>query len=81
MTTTIDVTDRPLPFSAPRAARRGDEVTVLLNARVVDPGTGTSSSPSDVWLQAGRSPASPLRAGYPAQGMCLTSRETSWLPE
>ncbi|MCW3766674.1 amidohydrolase family protein [Paenarthrobacter ureafaciens] len=54
MTTTIDVTDRPLPFSAARAARRGDEVTVLLNARVVDPGTGTSSSPSDVWLQAGQ---------------------------
>ena len=54
MTTTIDVTDRPLPFSAARAARRGDEVTVLLNARVVDPGTGTSAYPSDVWLQAGQ---------------------------
>lgn len=54
MTITFDVTDRPLPSSVSRAARIGDDVTVLLNARVVDPESGTSGSLSDVWLQAGQ---------------------------
>ncbi|MFK0039429.1 amidohydrolase family protein [Paenarthrobacter sp. NPDC090517] len=54
MTITFDVTDRPVPYSVSRAARTGDDVTVLLNARVVDPESGTSGSLSDVWLQAGQ---------------------------
>lgn len=54
MTTTFNVRDRPLPNSISRAARIGDDVTVLLNARVVDPEAGTSRSLSDVWLQAGQ---------------------------
>ncbi|WP_454811483.1 amidohydrolase family protein [Paenarthrobacter nitroguajacolicus] len=54
MTITFDVADRPVPYSVSRAARTGDDVTVLLNARVVDPESGTSSSLSDVWLKAGQ---------------------------
>lgn len=54
MTITFDVADRPVPYSVSRAARTGDDVTVLLNARVVDPESSTSGSPSDVWLKAGQ---------------------------
>ncbi len=55
MTITFDVADRPpVPYSVSRAARTGDDVTVLLNARVVDPESGTSGSLSDVWLKAGQ---------------------------
>lgn len=54
MTITFDVADRPVRYSVSRAARTGDDVTVLLNARVVDPESGTSGSLSDVWLKAGQ---------------------------
>ncbi|NWL31738.1 amidohydrolase family protein [Paenarthrobacter nitroguajacolicus] len=54
MTITFDVADRPVPYRVSRAARTGDDVTVLLNSRVVDPESSTSGSPSDVWLKAGQ---------------------------
>ncbi|AFR28951.1 amidohydrolase family protein [Arthrobacter sp. Rue61a] len=80
MTITTEVTDRPQPYSVSRAARTGDDVTVLLNARVVDPESGTSGSLSDVWLQAGQISHIAPAGSEPGTGSVLDLKGTFLAP-
>ncbi|BCW46702.1 amidohydrolase family protein [Arthrobacter sp. StoSoilB5] len=80
MTITFDVRDRPLPYSVSRAARTGDDVTVLLNARVVDPESGTSGSLSDVWLQAGQISRITHAGSEPGMGSVLDLKGSFVVP-